>query len=66
MSAKDRPFTKLAAKICGLSENLKAGRCPICGCDNPRATIRDEISLREFRISQLCQQCQDENFHPHQ
>ena len=40
---------------------IDSGRCPRCGAD-PSVGLRDEISRREAKISQLCQQCQDEVF----
>lgn len=41
---------------------IEAGKCP--GCDelvDPEA-FRNDISLREFRISGMCQKCQDKFF----
>lgn len=64
MPAKDRPFTRLAAKVCGFEENLDSDRCPLCGHPDPKTTIRDSISMQEFNISGLCQQCQDRGFAP--
>ncbi len=32
------------------------------GCGQPATKFKDEISVREYRISGLCQQCQDELF----
>jgi hypothetical protein len=37
-----------------------AGFCPLCG--NGVQSLRDELSLKEWRISGLCQSCQDETF----
>jgi hypothetical protein len=37
-------------------------RCPECGVSNPRGTIMDCNSLREFTISGMCQKCQDDFF----
>ncbi len=34
--------------------------CPTCG--KPVSKFRDELSEREFRISGMCQECQDEVF----
>jgi hypothetical protein len=36
------------------------GFCPLCGQEVPG--FRDELSLREYRISGLCQKCQDTAF----
>ena len=41
-------------------EMVQAGKCPFCGSHNQ--SFRDAISLEEFRISGLCQKCQDEVF----
>lgn len=39
----------------------KAGNQCVC-CGKSADTFRDEISKREYRISSLCQHCQDEVF----
>ena len=36
------------------------GFCPICG--DEVTEVRDEVSQREYRISGLCQSCQDSVF----
>lgn len=36
------------------------GECPTCGL--PITDFRNEISRREFRISGMCQKCQDSVF----
>jgi hypothetical protein len=36
------------------------GLCPICG--DPPGEFRDEISKREFKISGMCQGCQNSLF----
>jgi len=38
------------------------GLCPFCGEMVDLEGFRDRRSLREFRISGLCQKCQDEFF----
>ena len=43
--------------------NLESDKCPFCGSTKTtRADFRDEISWREFKISGLCQRCQDKSF----
>lgn len=39
-------------------------QCPFCGKDmsNPEGMFRDKLSLKEFGISGLCQDCQDKVF----
>lgn len=42
---------------------VREGRCPFCGKTiDPLTEFRDGLSYREFRISGLCQSCQDETF----
>jgi len=44
---------------------VQKGNCPSCGkAVNPNAKgeFRDECSKREFKISGLCQKCQDETY----
>lgn len=48
----------------GRVSSIKADCCvpaPI-GCGKPVGEFRDEISRREYRISGLCQTCQDKFF----
>jgi len=41
---------------------IDQGRCPICS--QPVGEFKDELSRREFKISGLCQACQDITFAP--
>jgi len=36
---------------------VEGGKCPICGNPIDATTFRDELSLKEFRISGMCQKC---------
>ena len=36
--------------------------CPFCGKDMTNPTFRDEKSRKEFMISGICQECQDDFF----
>lgn len=36
--------------------------CPFCGKEVDENSFVDELSLKEFRISGLCQECQDDFF----
>ena len=39
------------------------GKCPFCGKEiDIEKEFRNEISKKEFRISGLCQKCQDEMY----
>lgn len=42
--------------------NQKEGKCPFCGKDMSNPSFRDEKSIKEFKISGLCQDCQDNYF----
>lgn len=44
----------------GELQNLAQGKCPFCG--RIPGDFKDVLSKREFEISGLCQQCQDETF----
>jgi len=37
-------------------------RCPFCNAEVDVGSLRDELSRREFKISGLCQRCQDDIF----
>lgn len=41
-------------------DNINAGRCMYC--NNIADTFRDALSAKEYSISGLCQNCQDEVF----
>lgn len=41
---------------------VKQGKCPHCDKPVIIQDFRNEISRREFKISGLCQKCQDEIF----
>jgi len=41
---------------------VEEGLCPFCGKPVSIEDFRDDLSRREFKISGLCQKCQDEFF----
>jgi hypothetical protein len=43
-------------------ERIDQGRCPFCSKEINKEEFRNEISLKEFKISGLCQKCQDDFF----
>ena len=44
-------------------EDKAEGRCPFCGKNiNPETEFWDEISKKEYGLSGLCQNCQDDFF----
>lgn len=46
----------------GAIERMEHGRCPICGDLIDTDDFEDELSIREFQISGMCQKCQDKTF----
>lgn len=44
---------------------LERGECPFCGAPTDDNSFRDELSVREYHISGLCQKCQDRTFGKH-
>ncbi len=43
-------------------KNVELGNCPFCGLAVKENEFRDELSKREFKISGICQTCQDDFF----
>lgn len=43
-------------------ELVEQGKCPFCKKPIDATTFRDELSLKEFKISGMCQKCQDDFF----
>lgn len=65
-SKKAPEIDALIAELFGGSriESITANKCfpkPI-GCGKPAVEFRDAVSHREYRISGLCQKCQDKVF----
>ncbi len=49
----------------GFGEEVKAveqKECPICGIKIDMVAFRDELSVKEYEISGICQKCQDNIF----
>lgn len=44
------------------TERPKNQFCPFCACDTQYAKFRDSESQQEFKISGICQNCQDDFF----
>ena len=38
------------------------GQCPFCGKDMTHASFKDAASKKEYEISGICQECQDNYF----
>jgi len=43
-------------------KQVEAGNCPTCEKPIDKTAFKDDLSLKEFRISGMCQACQDEIF----
>jgi hypothetical protein len=43
-------------------ENIKLSKCATCGKNMKGQSFRNRASLKEFRISGMCQECQDDFF----
>lgn len=41
-------------------KNIEAGKCAMCGGE--AGTFQNNLSLKEFEISGMCQKCQDNVF----
>ena len=42
---------------------MKDGLCPCCGIKiNPETDFKDQLSIKEYTISGMCQKCQDSVF----
>ena len=58
-------MNKELMKQAGFGRQVKAveqGKCPFCGKTVESDEFRDDISKEEFKISGLCQKCQDNVF----
>jgi hypothetical protein len=62
MSKMEQYKEDISMMFFGRSVSLaKAGNQCVC-CGKSATEFRDEVSKREYRISSLCQTCQDEVF----
>jgi len=43
-------------------ELVEAGKCPFCQKDINLKDFSDALSLKEYRISGMCQVCQDKTY----
>ena len=54
-------IAQFAQLIC-FGEVAPEGVCPFCGRKINMAELRDDASRKEYDLSGLCQECQDEVF----
>jgi len=43
-------------------DNIEHGKCPTCGKGISLDAFKDDLSRKEFKISGMCQKCQDSIF----
>ena len=43
-------------------ENIEKGTCPFCQKPVKEEDFKDKLSLKEFKLSGMCQKCMDEFF----
>lgn len=63
-SEKSEGMTRFLEQTFGRTTAITNDRClpAPTGCGGPATEFKDELSRREYRISGLCQKCQDEVF----
>lgn len=63
-SKKASKIEELLEIIAGRSTAIRADKClaPPIGCGKEATGFRDRLSVKEYIISGLCQECQDEVF----
>ena len=44
------------------TKRVEQGLCPLCGKEVKEEDFKDELSKKEFKISGMCQSCQDSIF----
>jgi hypothetical protein len=61
---KHPDIEKFLNGLMGRTDSIKTDKCvdPPFGCGGPANKFRDALSQREYTISGLCQNCQDEVF----
>jgi hypothetical protein len=58
-------MNKAIMNAVGFAKEVKAveeGLCPLCKQQIKADSFRDELSIKEFVISGMCQSCQDDVF----
>lgn len=57
---KDPKIEELLDSMTDRTNRIEKNVCTFCG--KPATVFRDDISRKEYRISGLCQECQDKVF----
>lgn len=63
-SEKSHEMGMFLEGLTGRTSAINDDKCiaPPYGCGGPATEFRDELSAREYRISGMCQKCQDRFF----
>jgi hypothetical protein len=63
-SEKSGGITNFLESLYGRNSAIEGGMCvsPPVGCGKPATEFTDALSRKEYRISGLCQECQDKYF----
>ncbi len=56
---EDEIYLKYSDGMCDVTQIFS---CPICGKEFEEINFTDALSIREFQISGMCQECQDKTF----
>ena len=60
--AMEKTLEDLALTFCGRSRRVSIERNLCVWCGGPALAFKDELSAKEYRISGMCQRCQDKTF----
>ena len=59
---KSKEIEDLLTNMAGISRQEAAEKHICTWCKNPITEFKDELSKKEYRISGMCQKCQDDTF----
>jgi len=60
MSNKSQPMIDAIESVFpGTKEAIDHSKCPLCKASIDKTKFRDELSLKEYYISGMCQACMD-------
>jgi hypothetical protein len=61
---KSKKIDSFLTKLSGVSrkESILANKCTLCKSECKSEEFKDNLSLKEYFISGMCQRCQDEVF----
>jgi len=59
---KSKEIEDLLTNMAGISRQEAAEKNICTWCKNPITEFKDKLSKKEYRISGMCQKCQDDTF----